>query len=305
MLRPLPPLMSELATEIRRRNPMHHGFVADALERLTPDEVDRLEAYLDFCRSRDLSIHEIADCYLTVVMDTLKEQAFFRKNKRYRFNSFKEAAENVYFAPSYMAKYMYGLAISSFLWPNHLDMFRFFERNLPRKPVGGRYLEIGPGHGYFLLEAAKSGAFSDILGVDISATSVAQTAAIVAHFAPDLAGQVRLQEADFLECDLPRGAFEAVVMGEVLEHVEAPAKFLARIHDVATPNAFVYVTTCVNAPAVDHIYLFRHPSEVEEIISQAGFLISDKLIRPYEGKTLEESLSATLPINVAYVLKPQ
>lgn len=301
---PIPPLTLDLMEEVRRRNPMHHGFVVSASERLTQDEADRLEAYLDFCLSRGLSMQGISDCYLTIVMDTLKEQVFFRKHRNYRFNSFKEAAENVYFSPNYMTKYMYGLAISSFLWPNHLDMFRFFEQSLRRYEARGRYLEVGPGHGYFLLEAAKSGAFTDIQGVDISATSIDQTAAIIAHFAPDLAAHVRLQEADFLACDLPRARFDAVVMGEVLEHVEEPAKFLKRIRDIATPSAFVYVTTCVNAPAVDHIYLFRHPSDVEELIYGAGFAIADKLIRPYEGKSLDQSLSALLPINVAYVLRP-
>lgn len=293
--------LDRLIGQIRVRNPMHHRFVVRSAGQLSPEERARLETYLGFCLARGLSIENICDAYITVVNDTLREQAFFRKHGRYRFSTFAEVAGSVYFDDAYMSKYMYGLAISSFLWPNHLDLLRYFERTLPRnKP--GRYLEVGPGHGYFMMTALRGSAFDDFVGVDISHTSVDQTAAILAHFAPEEARAAKLIQADFLNCDLSEAAFSAVVMGEVLEHVESPRAFLDRIRQCAAPDAHIYITTCLNAPAVDHIALFETPEQLEGLFRASGLRIQDQLLRPYEGQTLAESLTKRLPVNVAYVL---
>jgi len=91
-------------------------------------------------------------------------------------------------------------------------------------------------------------------------------------------------------------------LGEVLEHVEQPEVFLRRIAELAKDDAYIFITTCINAPAVDHIYLWRTTDELEEMITASGLTITEPLRLPYEGKTLEESREENLPINVAYVL---
>jgi cyclopropane fatty-acyl-phospholipid synthase-like methyltransferase len=199
-----------------------------------------------------------------------------------------------------MDRYMYGLAITNFLWPNHVQMARFMRETLP-KGRNGRYLEVGPGHGFLLLSALEVGAFDDVLGVDLSAASVEQTRTIIDHFYPDAPARVELR--DFLEAtDLEPSSFDAVVMGEVLEHVEQPEVFLRRIAELAKDDAYIFITTCINAPAVDHIYLWRTTDELEEMITSSGLTITEPLRLPYEGKSLEESREENLPINVAYVL---
>jgi cyclopropane fatty-acyl-phospholipid synthase-like methyltransferase len=209
-------------------------------------------------------------------------------------------AESVYHDRDYMDRYMYGLAITTFLWPNHVAMARFLRRTMPRDKTG-RYLEVGPGHGFLLLSAMELGSFDEFLGIDLSAASVAQTQSIVDHFHPGAPARVELQ--DFLEADgLVPGSFDAIVMGEVLEHVEAPEVFLRRIAELARNDAYIFVTTCINAPAVDHIYLWRTTDELERMITDSGLSIVEPLRLPYEGKSLEESRAQDLPINVAYVL---
>jgi 2-polyprenyl-3-methyl-5-hydroxy-6-metoxy-1,4-benzoquinol methylase len=261
-----------------------------------------LAAYLDFCTGKGLTVPYLAECYLTIVEDTLEEQIYFMKHKEYRHKTLQEVADKVYFDPVYMNRYMYGLAITGFLWPNHLSIVRFFKETLPGDKQGA-YLEVGPGHGHFMMTAMEVGSFDEFLGVDISATSIEQTRSIIDHFAPKNAEKVRLELRDFLAVDdLPDGSFDAIVMGEVLEHVEEPEKFLQRIAQLAKPDAHIYITTCINAPAIDHIYLWRTIESLEEMIRDNGLRIERHHYLPYTGKSLAEAQQAELPINVAYVL---
>jgi 2-polyprenyl-3-methyl-5-hydroxy-6-metoxy-1,4-benzoquinol methylase len=295
-----PPTVNVLVDHVVEQFPVHQRFMATAIASATPDELDRLQRYLEFCERKGLSLEYLAGSYLTIVADTLEEQLYFNRHRRYRHSTFAEVADHVYHDREYMDRYMYGLAISTFLWPNHVEMARFFRQRVPTDRAG-RYLEVGPGHGFLFLTAMELGAFDSYLGIDLSAASIAQTRSVVEHFHPGRS--VSLEQRDFLDAaGLAPGSFSAIVMGEVLEHVEQPGRFLDRIAELAADDAFIFVTTCVNAPAVDHIYLWRSTDELEELIRKCGLRIVDPLRLPYEGKSLEESLSAELPINVAYVL---
>lgn len=294
------PLVDSLVGTIIDQYPVHRGFLEQAIGGATPEEVDRLAGYLEFCLGKGLTLDYLTESYLTILGDTLDEQLYFRDHGHYRHSTFADVAESVYHDRDYMDRYMYGLAITNFLWPNHVEMARFLRQTLPRDRAG-RYLEVGPGHGFLLLSAIEVGSFDEFLGVDLSAASVEQTRTIVDHFHPDAPARVELR--DFLEADdLAPGSFDAIVMGEVLEHVEQPAVFLRRIAELAKDDAYIFITTCINAPAVDHIYLWRTTDELEEMIEASGLSIVEPLRLPYEGKSLEDSREERLPINVAYVL---
>ena len=297
-----PAVVDALVASIVDQFPVHRGFLEQALVGATADELDRLARYVEFCQGKGLSVEYLAESYLTILGDTLEEQLYFRETGHYRHATFAEVAESVYHDRDYMDRYMYGLAISTFLWPNHVHMSRFLRRHLPSDRRGS-YLEVGPGHGFLLLSAVEVGAFDDYLAVDLSAASVAQTRTFVQHVYPQ--APARVEQRDFLTADdLEPGSFDAVVMGEVLEHVEQPGVFLRRIAELARPEAFIFVTTCINAPAVDHIYLWRSTDDLERLITDSGLRIVEPLRLPYEGKTLDESRAEALPINVAYVLAP-
>lgn len=299
----LPARAADLTARILERNPMHRAFLERAAAQLSPGEAARLEEYLAFAAAQGLAPDHLAECYLTVVGDALREQLYFRRHGRYRYSRFAEVAARVYDDPEFMHRYMYGLAITVFLWPNHLAMARFFERTMPRAR-GGAYLEIGPGHGYYLMTAVASGAYDRVRGIDVSAASVAQTRAVLEHFCPAQADRYLIEQRDFFDAtDLPPDSADAVVMGEVLEHVEQPDVFLRRIAEVARPDAFIFVTTCVNAPAIDHIFLWRSPDEVDALIRACGLEIVEALRLPYEGKTLEACAAERLTVNLAYVLR--
>ncbi len=299
----VPANVGSLLDTVAEMFPVHKAFLDGAVANATGDELQRLSDYLAFCESKGLDDEYLADSYLTIVGDTVDEQIYFNKNKHYRHSTFAEVAEAVYHDADYMNRYMYGLAISTFLWPNHVAMVRMFREEVPRTG-GGRYLEVGPGHGFLLLTAAEVGGYDEFLAVDLSDASVQQTESIVKHFQPE--SNVQVSKMDFLDAgDLREHSYEAVVMGEVLEHVEDPARFLRRIAELAADDAFIFITTCINSPAVDHIFLWRTTDSLEEMIEASGLVIVKALRLPYEGTTLEESVTRELPINVAYVLRPQ
>jgi 2-polyprenyl-3-methyl-5-hydroxy-6-metoxy-1,4-benzoquinol methylase len=290
------------ARVVVEQNPLHRQFMTKALANISVDEIPLLDTYIEFCLKNGLSSQYIAECYLQIVRDVIREQLFFRKNGAYRHSTFAGVANDVYFNPEYMSHYMYGLALTAFLWPNHLAMFTFFKKTLPTA-VHGNYVEIGPGHGYYLMTAMLQSKYDSFLGVDISETSVAMTKDVISHFMGENKKLFEVRCLDFLGADLPQKQFDAVVSGEVLEHVEQPDLFLRRIREIAKDDAFIYVTTCINAPAPDHIYLFKSPEQVAQLFAACGLKIKDQLICPYEGKTLEESLAERITINVAYVLE--
>lgn len=294
--------VAKLGAEVASVNPMHKGFVERALAKLTSEEFSRFEQFLEFCERGGASVEHIAGCYLTVVEDTLGEEMYFLRHKNYRHSTYAEVAEFVYHNRDYMSRYMYGLVVTAFLWPNHVHMARFFNEKLPRNKRGA-YLEIGPGHGYYMMTAVSESAFDRFAGVDISEASIAQTRAMIDFFAPEARGRIELSCCDFLDATtLAPASFDAIVMGEVLEHVERPGAFVRRIAELARPDAFIYVTTCINAPAVDHIYLWRSTDQLEQLFLESGFSIREALRLPYEGRTLEQAAAQALSINVAYVL---
>lgn len=296
-------ILSILLDEVLTRNPLHREFLERAVSYLDDAEIERLESILGYFSDSNKTPAYIAECYITVVEDTFAEQMYFMRHGTYRSASYAEVADRVYHDRTYMDKYMYGLIVTAFLWPNHVRIARFFQENLPTGKRGD-YLEIGPGHGYFMATAASEGSFDHLTGVDISEASIEQTRALMQRFAPDAVAKCQLTRADFLDATaLEPASYDAIVMGEVLEHVEQPAAFLARIHALAKDDAFIYVTTCINAPAVDHIFLWRSTDDLEQLIESSGFEITKALRLPYEGKTLEQARAQKLSINVAYLLR--
>jgi 2-polyprenyl-3-methyl-5-hydroxy-6-metoxy-1,4-benzoquinol methylase len=289
-----------LKTRITALRPSHAKFVNAAISGLTQAEVLEAANYITYLLGHN-DLEFLAACYLTILDDTIRAQIDFMREKRYPFSRFAEVAHSIYFNKDYMTRYMIGLALTEFVWPNHIQIRRFFERTFPEQ-AGGAYLEVGPGHGSFLVYAMKKGALEHFVGIDISAASIALTEDVVRRLVPERRGQLELRECNFLaEHDLA-GPFDVLVMGEVLEHVEQPQLFLRRLKELAGSDPHIFVTTCINAPAIDHIYLFRNESDILELISAAGLSVRDRLVIPHPGQTLKRCVAEDLPINVAYIL---
>jgi len=292
-------LIKSLILDIVKINKLQKIFLEDAYDRLNSTEKDDLNCLINFCN--DEGIDCLADAYNTIVLDTLKEQIYFKRHKKYRFSTFKDVAESVYFNQEYMKHYMYGLALTAFFWEQHRSIKNYFLSVLPKK-CKGKYLEIGPGHGYFMAKAMSTTAYDSFSGIDISPTSLELTKKFLDS---DIWGETKnfnLVLSDFLEVNF-KDRYDAIVMGEVLEHVEEPISFLEKIKSLSDGDTFIFVTTCINAPAIDHIKLFRNVDEVNDLIVKAGLQILDIHLVPYNNLDIDGSQKLELPINIALVLK--
>lgn len=283
-------------------NPMQEKFIKQAIKQLSNEEVIHLDHYIRFLFSTGYDMDYIANSYNMIVKDILKEQIHFLRHKRYRYSRYEEVSSSVYQNPAYMEQYMIGLALTSFFWPQHIAIHRWFLEKIP-KTKKGRYLEVGPGHGYHFITSLKYTKFDFYEGIDISPTSVSLTRSFVESSFPDKKKDYLIHEGDILTCRTD-DKYEAIVMCEVLEHVEQPGELLRKIAALSKPDTFIFVTTVINAPAIDHIYLFRNVDEVKSIIEGNGLSIREYIIVPvYKEYSIEESLEKLLPLNIALILE--
>lgn len=294
-------LVNELVQEILVINKLQKNFLEHSIASLSIEEIEQLNTYLQYClNEEEVTLEYLSQCYDLIVKDTLTNQFYFKRHKRYKHSSYREVESLVYRNSEYMRMYMYGLAITAFLWGNHAQMKAFFKESLPKKQTGA-YLEIGPGHGFYMMEAMQLSQYTSFLGVDISPTSVALTQSILSSRYFGQFSNFKIKECNFLDWDTD-AKFDTVVMGEVLEHVEQPQSFLQKIAAITHEDSYIYITTCINSPAIDHIYLFENVQQIVDLVKASGLSIKKQLLVPYQDTTLEQSEQERLPINIAVVL---
>ncbi len=294
-------LAQQLNKSIYDADTLQGKFTAESFGRLTWLEQDEFEKYLAFRIAQGDTIQTLTNAYLEMVDGVMGEQLYFFRNGRYRYSMLGEVESHVYADPSYMSRYVLGIAISLYLWPQHQEIKRFFQKALP-SGMGGVYLEVGPGHGMFFLRALESSGFARHIGIDISSASIASTRTLLESGAFGHFTNYELIHADFLSIQPPELVM-ACVAGEVLEHVEEPGLFLEKFHQCVAPGGFVFISTCINAPVIDHIYNFDTVEGLEEIIVSAGLAIDDRILIPHVGTTIDQCVRKKLPLSMAYVLR--
>lgn len=295
-------MIAALVDAIGEKNPRQRRPVESALATLRMDERRDLEAWVDHACARGETIETLAAAYDLVVRDTLREQVYFQRHGRYRHATFADVAADVYFSPKYMQRYMEGLALTGFFWENHVALRRFLLTALARLPRARRYLEVGPGHGLHLAAAARLGCADEFEAVDLSPTSVALCTELLRSGTLGPLPDVTVREADFLGATV-EGTFGVVVMGEVLEHVEQPDLFLRRARALLDDGGHLLCTTCLDAPAIDHIRHFRTVGEVESLLVDAGLDPVERCVLPHPGLSLAEAHRRRLAVNVGFVAR--
>lgn len=289
-----------LISMISEKNIFQAKSLNGLLDKLSQEEKTGLTALLNFYIEHGDTMEYLAECYLNFIQDIMEEQLYFIKNQHYRYFSSKEVNFFFYQNPSYMEYYMKGLAISAYLLEAHRKCREWFCKKIIGLS-GGQWLDVGVGHGeYFQLAVCHTG-YKHYLGIDISPTCVQMCKEMIEQRIPEGSKNIDIREQDFFQYDGP--VCDAVVLGEILEHIESPQTFLEKVYDITHEESFIYITTVVNCPQKDHIYLFRNIEEIEKMYQEIGFEICDKLVCPTNGYTIEKALKKQTAIITAHIIK--
>lgn len=223
-------------------------------------------------------IEQLPGFYNAFCMDTLKEQIEFRKSGEYKIKDYEDAFNEIYNNSEVMRYYMYGLMLSQILWENHWKLLNFARSDFfaPFSSLSDLHVEVGPGHGWFTLTALRFGA-SKAIAFDISEQSALLTRTLL-----ETQGiqrdrwDIRIQDVQN-KIPLEDESVDTFMAGEVLEHIPAPAKFIAEAFRILKKGGAAYLTTAVNAPAIDHMFLFNTSDEIRTMIREAGFHIESEI----------------------------
>jgi SAM-dependent methyltransferase len=138
--------------------------------------------------------------------------------------------------------------------------------------------------------------------LDISESSLEVTRAFLAAF--DVASRtIRFQLADFTRPDLDLPLFDLIVMGEVVEHDNDAEGLLSRARALLAPGGTLYLTTCANCPAADHIYYFGSPADIRFLLERAGFDVVEELVLPAEAVPVERWEAERITVNYGAFLR--
>ena len=233
----------------------------------------------------------------------LAEELVFRRTGNYRYSRFDDVRAVVYDDADVMAKYMNGLLLSQAVWPNHLAICDFYLRRfIERLEPSSRHLEVGPGHGLLLFLAAER-LRADVAGWDVSATSLKKTEACLR--ALGTTRPLLLEQRDIFAPTRPtdEARFDSLVLSEILEHLERPADALAFARRVLKPRGRLFVNAPINSPTVDHIWLFRTPEELIELVKDAGFEVEETRLAPVSDHPEARARKLGLGISVAVIAR--
>ncbi len=253
----------------------------------------------------DAARAEAARAYNKMCMDFLSEQIRFKKTGKYRIENSAEAVTHVYNDLDVMRYYMVGLLVSYMFWPNHYELFRFFLNNLPDGSID-RYLEVGVGHGLF--SSTMLSTYPDVAGIciDISETSIKTAKETLKTFQAD-PDRLTFIHGDYLTTEIAAardaGGFPFIIMGEVLEHVNDAKAFMDRTKDLLAPGGTVYMSTCANCPALDHVYHFHSAQEIRDLMAASGFRIVDEFAGAAENIPEEDWEKELVTVNYCALLE--
>ena len=255
-----------------------------------------------YLETQNATLDTATKAYLKMCADMMISHLYFYKHNKYPLSEQKDAFEKVYDNASEMKSYVYGIAVSQFLWSTHYAMYSFFIKEIQKKDLKIKnYLEIGCGHGLFLFEAIKR--FKDKTNfeiVDISKTSIEITKSIINYLVKDKIN-INYNLQDILNYKFNK-KFDFIEMGEVLEHVDTPGLLLQSIRNILSEDGKLFMSTCVDCPTIDHVYHFKSVKDIEEMIKKAGLKIDNKKILPVEDLPMDEIIKRKITINYCALL---
>lgn len=264
--------------EIGKRDKLH----ANTLKRniLSGSDYEEISDLIyDFFRGSKLNPSTLADDYLHMIGDMRREGAYFALNGQYSCKSQQDAYEKVYSDPVVMSYYMNALIVSQVLWSHHFKMLMYFRDMLLRYKWGYiDVLDVGTGHGLYSYLVRKHIPVNDIDVVDISKESLDITRRMIG-----------CNSIYFIQSDIAdhktEYQYDLIILGEILEHLDDPLSMLLRLKSMLIDGGYLWITVPTNAPAIDHVFLFKSKDGVFSLIKTAGLHVDAHFDCQVEGDT--------------------
>lgn len=291
-------LIENIINKIALLNPAHaekiQHNIHDVKNELFKDSELFFSKYKDYLKRNNLTLDFGVDCYLKLHNGMLEERWKFIKKGTYSNTSFKEVENSIYGNDETMTSHMNGLVLAQFLWFEQYDRFCFFKNNLLQyvsKPK--TYLEIGGGHGLYMLKALEllpSSCQFDL--IDVSKSSIKLSKGIINNLKVNYINKNIFDLDDNINIDF-------FTMGEMLEHLENPLQMLKKLKQLIKKTGKGYITTPINSPMIDHIYLFNNAEEIRKLFKDAGLKIIKEKITISEHISPEIAKKHRVPIMYA------
>lgn len=223
----------------------------------------------------------LAEGYVAFVTDVNRSQLKYEAAGAYRNKSYADVYASVYDNRAFMSTYHWGVYATTFAWPHHLEISRFYRERFLEVALASaeaeRVVDLGCGSGLwsFLLLNAHPEYLID--AVDISETSssiagqMARAIGLDGRFTVDCADALTWSEGE------RDGAFEAGISCFLLEHLERPERLLENLARLIKPRGVAFVTAALTAAESDHIMEFRRESEIVALAEAAGFRVMETL----------------------------
>ena len=266
----------DLVAKIEQEDPLHGKKIKMDLEEYDEAFYNKADLFINrfagYLAKKGKTLEFGVDCYFKMIADVRNETKHFVRTGEYTSKSFDEVNERVYNNPEIMEYYMNALLLSQFLWGHHYTILKYFTNTLSKyRDNVGHYLEMGGGHGLYVSEAIrllKPGTKFDL--IDISPTSIDASRTLIDN------SNVNYTLSDIFKIEAEK-KYNFITMGEVMEHVEDPVSLLKKLGELLTDDGHLFITTPTNAPAIDHIYLFKNADDIRAVIEQAGFKVVEEL----------------------------
>ncbi len=295
------PSLRTIVDEVLRQWPEHLRYCETRFKNDDAEFLQRTEEFAELALTNvGGSLTRYVDDYRWMCERFLEEEIFFQREGRYRLSTFAEAYAEVYSDLEYMGKYVRGILISQLIWDPHARAFDIFRTEfLAGIPRDASYLEVGPGHGFFLYFASKATAIAKLEAWDVSEASIRETQSALKQLG--VTRDIAIVKQDVLKAPSRHDEFDAAVISEVLEHLERPDLALQSLHSALKPGGRIFVNAPINSPAPDHIYLWRSIDEFATFVEGQGFRIDSAHNLPVTGYSLERAIKYNTSISCVII----
>ena len=242
---------------------------------LTERMLDRLEPVLgEEMYARSLS------AFVRFSEGVILSQARYERSGQYENRSYEEVNASLYSQRSEMDDYLWGVYLTNTLWAHHMELTLFYiDRFLSTQGDPNqefKIVELAPGHGGWGQMALDTFPNATLSGYDISPSSMA-----IARSLADASGVG--QRAEYFQCNAldmvnrDGGYADLCICNFLVEHLETPQDLLHSIAHVLKPGGWAFFSGALTAAQIDHIYEFKHESELMVLCENSGLRVVESM----------------------------